>query len=299
MKKKLLIAGGSGFIGSHLIESLLSHKFTITSISLNKHKSFLRHKGVKYIYLDVSNYKNLEKKITKNFDIFINLSGHVDHHNKNKVIKSHYYGCRNLAELAVKRKVDTFIQVGSSSEYGKNKRAHSEKFVCKPNSFYSLAKYKSTKFLEAFTKKNEINFVTLRPYQIYGAGQEANRLIPFVIKSCLKNKKFACTDGTQFRDFLHINDFTRLIKKIILSKKTTSGVYNVGYGKPVSIKKVINLIYKTIGKGLPLYGLKKTRKDEALVSYPNILKIKKKFNWSPKINLEAGIKNTIKSYDSK
>ena len=60
------------------------------------------------------------------------------------------------------------------------------------------------------SKKISFPFVILRPYQVYGPYQDNNRLIPFIINSCLQNKKFPCTTGVQFRDFLYIDDFVEV-----------------------------------------------------------------------------------------
>ena len=67
--------------------------------------------------------------------------------------------------------------------------------------------------------KNLKNYLILRPYQIYGPYQKMNRLIPMVINSCLKNKKFNCTDGSQLRDFLYVDDFSNLLIKIIKKRE--------------------------------------------------------------------------------
>ena len=69
-----------------------------------------------------------------------------------------------------------------------------------------------------YYKKKMSNFIILRPYQVYGPYQKYDRLIPMVIKSCLKNKKFPCTEGNQERDFLYVDDFTDLIIKILKKK---------------------------------------------------------------------------------
>ena len=69
-----------------------------------------------------------------------------------------------------------------------------------------------------------------------------------MIKSSLNNKDFNCSEGNQLRDFLYIEDFVQLIIKIILSKKTNYGIYNVGSGQPVSIKKLVNTIFEKTKK---------------------------------------------------
>ena len=88
----------------------------------------------------------------------------------------------------------------------------------------------------------------VRPYQIYGPYQDKNRLIPIVIKSSLKNIKFPCSDGNQSRDFLYVDDFVK-IYFLLINKKTNDGqIFNIGFGKTIKVKKIIQLINSLIKK---------------------------------------------------
>ena len=118
-----------------------------------------------------------------------------------------------------------------------------------------------------------------------------------VFESFLNKKKFKCTEGLQRRDFLYVDDLSFLIKKIIHKKKIRSGIYNVGYGKPVSVREVINLIQKISKGGYPLFGEIKMREDEIHSLFPNINKITKYFKWKPKTKILAGLKKTVKYYE--
>ena len=136
-------------------------------------------------------------------------------------------------------------------------------------------------------------------YQIYGPNQKNNRLVPHIVNSCLGGKKFKCTSGKQKRDFLYVEDLNNLLIKIIKKKKIKSGIYNVGRGKPITVKKIIEKINFLIKKGQPIFGGLDMRKDEVMSLYPNINKVKKYFNWQPKIGLISGLKKTIKFYEKK
>ncbi len=197
-----------------------------------------------------------------------------------------------------KKKIFKFIQVGSSLEYGNLKNPNDEKDTnlnLKLHSSYSNSKLKTTKYLFRKFKRDKFPFIIIRPYLVYGPGQDFNRVIPIIIRAALNNQEFECTDGKQKRDFLYIDDLVSGIIKS-LKVKNKAEIINIGYGKPYSIKYVINKIIKLIGKGKPLYGLKKIRKDENLVSYPKINKAKKFLNWQPKIDFKKGIMNTIIYY---
>jgi len=116
--KKILIVGGTGFIGYHLAKKSLKKGWQVTSISSNPPKRIRYLSKVKYIRCDITNKKLLKNCIKNNFDYVVNLGGYVDHSNKKKTFLSHYNGCKNLAEIFLKKKLSSFIQIGSSLEYG-------------------------------------------------------------------------------------------------------------------------------------------------------------------------------------
>ena len=295
MKKKILITGASGFLGVNLIRKLSKQKsFIIYGLVNLKTRKFEKIKKVKYIKSDISNSRQLKKKLKNNFDYVINFAGNIDHKNKNQTLKTHYFGLKNLINAIQKEKIKRFIQVGSSLEYGNKECPHFENIKCNPISHYGKSKFLSTKFIQKKIK----NYIILRPYQIYGSYQKINRLIPLVIDACLKNKSFDCTDGSQYRDFLYVEDFIDLVIKIIKKRKIKEGIYNVGSGKPIKVKKVISSIQKIIKKGKPQFGKIKMRRDESNSSYPNISKIKRNLNWKPKTKFHYGLKKTINFYEN-
>jgi UDP-glucose 4-epimerase len=296
-KKKILIAGGTGFIGYHVSKRFVNLGFDVTSLSSKQPSKKRFINKVNYLICDLTNKKKISKAIIEDFEIIINLSGYVDHSNKKKTFKTHYYGCKNLANIFLNKKIKCFIQLGSSMEYGNILPPHFEKNICKPRTSYALAKYKSTKYLKYLNLKYKFPVVVLRLYQAYGPKQEINRLVPIVINSCLKSKTFPCTKGDQLRDFLYIDDLVNLMVKIIKKKDINYQIFNVGSGKSIKIKSLINLIKKMSKKGQPQFGKIKMRKEEPLELFPNINKVKKYFNWKPKITIEKGIRKTITSYE--
>ena len=297
LKQKVLIVGGTGFIGFHIAKKLSKLGYKTTSLSTSRPKITRKIRGVKYITCDVTKKKKFNLKLKENFDYVINLSGYIDHSNKIKTLKSHYEGCKNLANFFLRRKIKLFIQIGSSLEYGNKNSPQQETFTCRPRSYYGLAKLKATKHLFMLGKKFKFPFIVLRLYQIYGPNQTINRLIPIVISSCLKDKTFACTSGNQFRDYLYIDDLVNLICKILKNKNKKQKIYNVGSGKPSAVKKVIISIQRIVGKGIPQFGKILMRKDEIKSLYPNINRIKKSFKWKPKTLIKTGLEKTILSYE--
>ncbi len=298
MRKKILITGGTGFIGYNLAQKCLKLNWSVTSLSSKNPNKFRKLKKVKYLICDISDKKNLKKKINTNYDYVINLAGYVDHSHKLKTMKSHYDGCKNISSFFLKSKIKKFIQIGSSIEYGKIESPQKEKnfFKKKILSTYGEAKLLSTKYLLELNKRNNFPVTILRLYLVYGPYQDANRVIPYTIMNSLLNRKFNCSNGKQFRDFLYIDDLIEAIIRTLKKKETSGEIINLGHGKPNQIKNVILHISKIIKLGKPIFGKIGLRKDEIIKLYPNIDKAKKLLKWKPKINLHQGLIRTINFY---
>tara|TARA_B100000029_G_scaffold480151_1_gene527887 strand:- start:219 stop:1103 length:885 start_codon:yes stop_codon:yes gene_type:complete len=294
-----LIIGGTGFIGFHLAKRAIKKGWKVTSISTRPPRKIRKLSKVNYLISDITKKKNLKKKIDKYFKYVVNLGGYVDHSDKIKTYKSHYIGCKNLTEILLGNPPEAFIQMGSGGEYGKVKSPQKETFKCYPASVYYKAKLLSSKHLMNIFKKNEFPATVLRLYQVYGPRQDINRFIPIVVDSCVKNKKFPCSEGKQFRDFIYIDDVIDAVIKSLLNRGARGNIINIGSGKPRNIRKLIEYIKLLTKGGYPQFGKIKLRKDEIIKVYPSIEKAKKKIRWKPKTKFEKGINKTIKFYEKK
>ena len=297
MNKSILIAGGTGFIGFHLAKKCLSLNWSVTSLSTSKPSKKRKLKKVKYKLCDISNKNKLLKIIKPNYDYVVNLAGYVDHTHKVKTMKSHYIGCKNLTSIFLNSKINKFVQIGSCIEYGKVRSPQYENNKNKKTfSIYGNAKLLSTKLSQNLYKKFNFPVTILRLYLVYGPSQDANRVVPITILNAIKNKKFDCSNGLQLRDFTYIDDVIEAIIKTLKNRESSGQIINIGQGKPVSIKRVINKICELLNSGKPQFGKIDLRKDEIMKLYPNILKAKKILNWKPRISLENGLKKTIKFF---
>ena len=293
-KNKILIAGGTGFIGYHLAKKCLNLKWSVVSISTKSPIKKRRLKDVKYLKLDISQ-KKLLSNLPTDFDYIVNLAGYVDHSDKIRTMRSHFYGCKNLAMYFKDKNIKKFIQIGSSIEYGKLKSPQKEnkKNLQKSYSVYGKAKLLSTKFLLSLYKKYNFPASILRLYLVYGPKQDKNRVIPITILNAIKNKKFDCSSGNQLRDFIYIDDLINVLMKILKKKKLDGEIINIGSGKTISIKKLILKICKISKGGHPQFGKIPLRKDEIIKLYPLLSKVKKSVSWHARVSLDKGLKRTI------
>ncbi len=298
--KKILVIGGTGFLGFHIIKEAKKRNWDITSVSKNKPLKKRFHTRVNYKFANIENYNSLKKIITKNFDYVVNAGGYGNHPDFNvrgeKLFKSHFFGLVNLVELLSEKKIKKFVQIGSSMEYGNIKSPFRETDKCYPKTPYAVAKFTCTKFLQNINKINGFPVTILRLFLVYGPCQDINRLIPQVILNSLKNKKFPTTAGNQYCDFSFVDDVVNAIFITFTSKNTNGKIFNIGSGQPVKIKHMIKRLCNLIGKGKPMFGKLKYRKQVNKKLLPVVYSAKKQLKWISKIPLSKGLKLTINSY---
>lgn len=299
-KNKLLVVGGTGFIGSHVVKKAIEDGYDVTILSKKKIKAQEKKINVKYITADIQNKKQLlNKTMGKNFNHVINLGGYVDHSifslGGSDTFQTHFIGTMNLVKCLNKKSLLNFIQIGSSDEYGLNDAPQVEDQREMPISPYSCAKVASTHLLQTLYRTQKFPVKILRLFLVYGAGQNVNRLIPQVIAGCKNKKSFPVSHGDQIRDFCYIDDVVTAILIALKNKKIYGEVINIASGKATKIKNLIQKIIKIVGNGKADFGKKKYRKMENMKLYADVSKAKNLMKWKAKIKLDQGLKLIIKN----
>jgi nucleoside-diphosphate-sugar epimerase len=297
--KNLLIIGGTGFIGKNVVREAVHRGFKVSVISKNNCPAVNKLKGVGYIVVDIVNkVKLLEALEGKSFHYVINLGGYVNHidysDGGNKVFKMHFDGIKNLVSCIDKKFLKSFVQIGSSDEYGNNVAPQNESQREMPISPYSLGKVTSTHFLQMLHRTEGLSVVILRPFLVYGPGQDNNRFIPQIIRGCVNDEEFSVSTGGQLRDFCYIDDIVDVILLALINDKAYGEVINIASGVPISIKDMILTIKSLVGFGKPQFGLVPYRNGENMALYADVSKANNLLGWSPKIDLAVGLDRTIK-----
>jgi len=293
---KLLVIGGTGFIGGHLVKAALYKGYGVSVISLNKSEPSKAIKGVQYYSVDVSDLSMIKALIPSNkFDYVVNLSGYVDHSSysdKGKsVVETHLNGMINLIDFLDWNVLKNFVQIGSSDEYGGCGAPQNEEMREQPISPYSFAKVAASHLLQMLGRTERFPSVILRFFLVYGPGQANSRFIPQIIEGCKKNATFETSYGEQLRDFCHVDDIVEGIFKAMERHDLFGEVINLASGKAVQIKYVIDLIQTIIGSGNPEYGRVAYRSNENMALYADITKARKLLAWHPNVSLETGIRD--------
>ena len=303
MKKKILITGGAGFIGSHLIRSLNPNNYQIyvvDNLSTGYRSNLLRN--VNFLKIDCSNPLILKKLNNIDFDCIYHLagqsSGEYSFYYPFEDFSSNLHGTINIIKLCLNTSKKRLIFTSSMSVYGNYLKAASEKDDCNPKSFYGLSKLSCENYIKFFTKK-KLNYTILRLFNIYGPGQNfENKLqgmVSIYLEDALKNNKiFVKGSKNRYRDFVYISDVIKILKKSKTNKNCINNTLNVGTGVKTKVSELIKIISKNLNLKKDSIKFYKNTPDDTFGIFSNEKKIKKILNIYKFISLEEGIKKTIK-----
>ena len=314
----ILVTGGAGYIGSHIIEILIKKKFKVFIYDnlVTGYKRLINKKAI-FIKGDIKNSKLLKKTIhDNNIDSIIHLAGYLNisegQKNKKKYYRNNVIGTLNLMKACKNSNVKNIIFSSSCSVYGNIKGSVSEKRMLNPKSYYAFTKYKSEEIIKKFEKKFNFRYGILRYFNVAGASQsgrigEIEKSYGHLIKNLaiqstklrprvdIFGNNYNTKDGTCIRDYIHVSDLADIhilaLKKISSSKKSL--ILNCGYGRGYSVKEIVE-IFKKIKKGVVVRYKKKRIGDVAQI-YSDNSKLKRLLKWKPKFNnIQTILKSAIK-----
>jgi nucleoside-diphosphate-sugar epimerase len=296
---RLLVLGGTGFIGHHLVREAMLKGWDVSSVSLHQPNKQRRVEGVHYLKMDLTNLAEVRAGLNIKFDYVVNLGGYIDHTLFNKggrrIIEAHFNALQNIVEFLPRENLKRFVHIGSSDEYGNLSAPQREDSRESPISPYSLGKLAGTHFLQMLHKTENFPSTILRLFLTYGPGQDDKRFLTQIIKGCLKGSTFPASEGKQLRDFCFVEDTVKAIFLALRSDRANGEIFNVGSGIPLTIKSLINSIRLIIGKGQPQFGLIPYRTGENMALFANTAKIRDILGWVPNVSLEDGLRLTIDS----
>lgn len=295
---RVLVAGGNGFIGQHLVQRLAKMGAQVTSLGVGSSQA---PEAVTYLEVDITDQVALKQVLgTCQFEYVFNLSGYINHAPLQKggrdVIDAHYNGTLNLVGLLWWDGLKRFIQIGSSDEYGNAPSPQSENMREAPISPYSFAKTASTQLIQMLSRTEKFPGVVARFFLVYGPGQDEKRFLPQIIQSCLKDQSFPTSEGKQIRDFCYIDDVIDALLLAATKEEAVGEVFNIASGQPVAIRSVLEMVQTQIGQGEPQFGEYPYRPGENMSLYADVALAKEKLGWAAQVPLEEGVVKTIAFY---
>lgn len=298
--KKVLVTGGAGFIGSHLVERLLKEGCRVTVIddlsegkwkNLPKHRNLIKHKR--------TILGNISKLVAGN-DVIFHLAAlprlrkSLDEPRRTHNVNVD--GTLNLLLAAKENKVKRFIFASSSSVYGDQDRLPlTEDMKPNPPVPYSLHKLTGEEYCKMFSDLWGIGTVSLRYFNVYGPRMNPDspyaNLLPKFIKIMSQNKTPVINGtGRHSRDFTHVSD---VIDATLLAaaSRVTGEVFNIGYGESISVNEVVKILNQTMHKHIkPTHG---PAAIEPKITLASNKKARKMLGWKPKVSFKEGVKTML------
>jgi|MonGeyMetagenome_1017769.scaffolds.fasta_scaffold39724_2 UDP-glucose 4-epimerase len=298
---KVLVTGGAGFIGSHLVKALVKagHQVKVldnlSTGSIENLADVLN--AIEFVRGDVRDYGTVEYAVG-GVDAVVHLAALIDV--AESVEKPDLYfdvnvrGTYNVVKAS--KNVSTFVFASSSAVYGEPIRVPiPEDHPLMPKSPYAASKVSGEAFVQAFANQYGFRPVILRLFNVYGPKQSrayAGVIIEFIRRVSRGESPVIFGDGGQTRDFVHVSDVVEAIM-LSLRNEGARGVFNIGSGEGITINHLANLILKSMNREdlKPIYA--PPRPGDIRHSIADITRAKKELKYEPKIRLETGIKGLI------
>tara|TARA_B100001173_G_scaffold208102_1_gene179509 strand:+ start:2411 stop:3388 length:978 start_codon:yes stop_codon:yes gene_type:complete len=305
--KNILVTGGAGYIGSHIVEQLVknNNKVIIIDNLVTGHKKLI-NKRTKFIKADIKDKSKIINIIKdNNITSIIHLAAYLNvreaEKNKIKYYKNNITGTKNLLEACKNSNVKNIIFSSSCSIYGSVNGSVSESKKANPKGYYGYTKYKGELLIKKLSRKYKLNYGILRYFNVAGASSSGKigeietshgHLIKNLAVLYLKKKpvvkifgnNYKSKDGTCVRDYIHVSDLANIHITGLnyLKKNNKSFILNCGYGKGYSVQEIVN-IFKKIKKNVKV-ELQNRRLGDVDQVYANTKNFKKLLRYKPMYN---------------
>jgi len=309
---RVLVTGGAGFIGSHLVDKLVEKGCRVTVLDnlsngrLSNIENHLSNGNVVLVEGDILDQKTVTKAVT-DCDAVVHLAAIVSVPfsvvNPKLTYEVNVYGTKLLLDQCVANKVKKFVLASSCAVYGEpNYLPTNELHPTNPLSPYAESKLEAERTCLKNYGTIELKPVVLRLFNVYGPRQAQNGyasvISSFAERLTTKMPLIIHGDGLQTRDFVHVTDVTEAIW-LALNKPCVEGVFNVASGKPVKIRQLAQVMAKLVGIENPRMIFEKPRKGDIRNSYGDFSKAKKTLGYTPRKRLREGLSELLKNIEVK
>ena len=305
---RVLVTGASGFIGSHVVEELLSRGYEV--------RVFLRYNSTGYIgnlsklppgllqevemyWGDIRDFTSVARAV-KGVEAVLHLAAQISvpysFQNPIDFAMNNVVGTTNVLKASLDAGVRKFIHVSTSEIFGGSDAPLSEDSPRLPRSPYAASKVGADAMVKSFYYSYGLNTLTVRPFNTYGPRQSLRALIPWIILQALKGNTVRLGNLKPRRDFTYVKDTARALVLALEANTEGGDEINLGVGRSYSVLEVVEVVGRVLGKEL------KVVQDESLVRPTrmevfNLIsdnrKAREVLGWEPQVPLEEGIRRTV------
>lgn len=316
MSKKILITGGAGFIGSHLVDKLLAenecqvtvldnfNEFYAPQIKRANIAAHTENPNFKLYEADICAAETVEKIFAENdFDAIVHLAAWAGVRpsllNPKLYTEVNVNGTLNLLEAAKNAGVRQFVFGSSSSVYGINSKipfAEEDK-ICQPISPYAATKAAGELLCHTFSHLYDLRTVCLRFFTVYGARQRPDLAIHKFSKLIWEEKPIPMFgDGTTRRDYTYVDDIVQGVSAAIDYDKSNYEIFNLGESQTIELKDLIALLEESLGKKAVIER-KPMQPGDVPLTFADISKAKELLGYNPTTKIEQGIPKFVEWFE--
>lgn len=214
------------------------------------------------------------------------------------IIDSNFIGTVNLLNACAKAGFDSFVNTGSSSEYGVKGKPMTEQDPPEPVGAYGVSKAAATLYCRSLAVERDLPVTTVRLFSPYGPWDDPRRLIPSVIVSLLRGGAPQLASPDSVRDFVFVDDIVDIYLKLA-AHPLIGEIINAGSGRQHCIGEVVATIAELIGSGpAPCWGVTESRRPEPKVWVADVARAREKLNWVPETSLQEGLTKTVAWFET-
>jgi dTDP-glucose 4,6-dehydratase len=310
---KILVTGGAGFIGSNFVRMALTDKFSEFKVDELVVLDLLTYAGdeenlapiatdkrYKFVKGDIRDLES-SKKLMAQTDYVVHFAAesHVDRsiEGGSEFVSTNVMGTQVLLDAARNSNIKRFLHVSTDEVYGSiSEGSWPEDHPLLPNSPYSASKAGSDLLVRAYNRTHKLDTVITRCSNNYGQYQFPEKVMPLFITNIIEGKKVPLYgNGLNVRDWLHVDDHCRGIA-LALTKGKSGEVYNIGGGTELTNVELTHKILEAMGVGKEFIQPVEDRKGHDLRYSVDITKINTQLGYSPQVNFEEGLAQTINWY---
>lgn len=301
---KVLVTGGAGFIGSHIVDKLVELKHRVCTIdNLATGNRVNINKGATFYKCDITEIEKLRLVFqVERPEIVIHHAAQIDVQAsiKNPVFdaKNNIIGTINILECCKDYGVRKIIYPSSAAAYGEPEYLPvDEKHPLEPISFYGISKHTPTHYIKAYSALYELKYTIFRYSNVYGMRQDAKGeggVVSIFVDKLLKNQSpFIFGNGEQTRDFIYVKDVASA--NILALDKADNEIMNISSNKTTTVNMLFKMMRDIAGSDVKAI-YKEARKGDIEHSYLDNSKAERKLDWRTRFTLEDGVRETIEYY---